>query len=669
MTARAKVAKDELAPGVVPHGSLLYRIGTYAVVALLWSTVVSLLLCRDYTMNEATRESQTATNAAAVSITNYLEDVDLDTVFRSGESEEYRDLVGDVEELCKGLGLKYLYLYVVNEARDTRTYRFVVGTEEENNDEDIDITTYIPTFGDTSVAPFSEQEYEALDGLAPKTYEIVRNQYGYLFSWYYPLFRSDGTVYGVIGADYDAGHMMRGVTDNTIAFAVPMIGILFANILLGLWLLKRRVLDPVRLVSKRMALFTEVGSGEPLKMKRDDEIGGIALAYNKMSDDIRRYVLELEKMTADRVASDTELSVARRIQDGLVPSSKEVSGNGFDAYAVANSARIVGGDFYDLVVIPDGDRVYVVMADVSGKGVSSALFMAMCKTLLREKIATSATMAEALNEANDAIVAENPEGLFVTVFAGIYDPHTQILSYANAGHTRPLLVGSGFEHPDPGIALGVFEDAGIIDQTLHIPTGSGVLLYTDGVTEAVGEDGSFYGEERLEKAVRSATNAHDTIDRVLTSLETFRGSREQFDDITMLALFALEDDATRWHATLPSDLASFAQVRDAILNLCGEGSDVKRAILACDEAFANVVMYSGATEVEVTCEHDGEVLWVTIADDGVAFDPLAQDSPDLEFEELDEGGMGLSFIAQIASSSSYERSVDRNVLKMGFNVA
>lgn len=168
----------------------------------------------------------------------------------------------------------------------------------------------------------------------------------------------------------------------------------------GVFVLKKSVSDPLNVLSTRMSGYVKdhTSDAEPLKIGRDDEISDIADSYNKMNGDIRQYVSEIETMTQERVAASTELAVAQRIQQGLVPPTTELCGEGFEAFAFMRMARAVGGDFYQLAQLDDG-RVMFMLADVSGKGVSAALFMAMCLTLLYERLEACKDPAEALNGA------------------------------------------------------------------------------------------------------------------------------------------------------------------------------------------------------------------------------------------------------------------------------
>jgi sigma-B regulation protein RsbU (phosphoserine phosphatase) len=290
-----------------------------------------------------------------------------------------------------------------------------------------------------------------------------------------------------------------------------------------------------------MRSFVERGARdvEALEIGHDDEIREIADSYRQMTADICDYVARIETMTHERATAETELSVAQRIQLGLVPPTTELVGDRFEAFAFTHMAREVGGDFYDLSPLADG-RVLFVLADVSGKGVSAALFMAMCRTLLHEKLCTLLDPAQALNEVNDIIEANNPENMFVTLEAGIFDPTSGLLTYANAGHTPPIIVGTGYASPEAGIPLGIFEDAGIVNETIRLAPGQGLLLYTDGATDAMGADGEFFGEDRLLAAVGAATSPEDAVLSVVDAIGSFTDDHEQFDDLTLLSLFAKE---------------------------------------------------------------------------------------------------------------------------------
>ena len=277
----------------------------------------------------------------------------------------------------------------------------------------------------------------------------------------------------------------RAVLTSFLWDIIPIGLALLLGMVILLILVRRRIITPIGMISDSMKKFAGDSSRkpEPLHMKAKDEIGEIAASYTKMTEDISAYVNSIETLTKEKLETDVQLDVARRIQYGLVPGETTLKGEGFDACAMTHPARAVGGDFYDCFR-RDDQSVCVVMGDVSGKGISAALFMAMAKTMIREKLMAGLSPATALNQANEELCGQNPEGLFVTAFAAVLNPRTGELNYANAGHTRPVMLGESpaIMTPDPGIALGLFRDADISDYTLRLNPAEGILLYTDGVT-------------------------------------------------------------------------------------------------------------------------------------------------------------------------------------------
>ena len=210
-------------------------------------------------MKEALEVSQSHSMAARLSTESYLKGRDVDTLFASDRTDEYRELLGFMAELCWAFDLKYVSVYTVDPARGVRTYRFVANQDGHTEE----ASSYALHLGATSTRPFSEEELRALDGREPLTYEKVQNQYGYMYSWYYPILRKDGTPYGILDAAYDAGSLMEGVRESALAFATPMIVTLDLFIIVGLILLKKGAIDSLRVVSRRMALYVEDGNRTP----------------------------------------------------------------------------------------------------------------------------------------------------------------------------------------------------------------------------------------------------------------------------------------------------------------------------------------------------------------------------------------------------------------------
>lgn len=253
----------------------------------------------------------------------------------------------------------------------------------------------------------------------------------------------------------------------------------------------------------------------------------------------------LERMK-DRLALEhlqKELSIARTIQQSMLPDGARLLPGRpeVDVHALMQSAKDVGGDFYDAFLMSP-ERLFVAIGDVSGKGVPAALFMARAVTQLRMEAAREQSPAAILTAANRALCEGNDAGMFVTLFCGVLDIATGEFSYANAGHNPPLLLqGPGkadFLKVSKGIVAGVMDSARYPQDSLRLQPGQAVLLYTDGVTEAMDAAEAFYGEERLlEVAARAgAQGSRPLLEAVNRGVADFARGAAQADDITLLCL-------------------------------------------------------------------------------------------------------------------------------------
>ena len=212
----------------------------------------------------------------------------------------------------------------------------------------------------------------------------------------------------------------------------------------------------------------------------------------------------------------------------------------FDIYAFMQAAKAVGGDFYDFYFVGK-NKVALVIADVSGKGVPAAMFMMRAKTTLQGLLKGGTGLVDAMAKSNDRLCEGNPEDMFVTAWAGVCDLSTGEVEYVNAGHNPPLIHRADgsveWIRPRSGLALAAVAGATYRLHRLKLGPGDGLVLYTDGVTEAQNAGGALYGENRLERntaEVDADLNARGYCDRILSSISAFAGNTEQSDDITML---------------------------------------------------------------------------------------------------------------------------------------
>jgi GAF domain-containing protein len=252
----------------------------------------------------------------------------------------------------------------------------------------------------------------------------------------------------------------------------------------------------------------------------------------------------LYREMAERQRLEQELEVARSIQTSFLPRSCPLL-DGWQVAALWRSARRVGGDFYDIIQF-DPYRVGFVVADVSDKGVPAALYMALSKTIIRASALEVDSPAAALHRANDLLVADSSSGMFVTVFYGVLDIRTGEFAYANAGHNQPILVRNGSGEVEllaaDGMILGVLEDVDLEEKRVILRPGDALLMYTDGLTDAINEHEEEFGTERLESSVRenAGETAEDMIHNIDRAVAEHVGGQPQFDDYTLIALKRLQ---------------------------------------------------------------------------------------------------------------------------------
>lgn len=258
-----------------------------------------------------------------------------------------------------------------------------------------------------------------------------------------------------------------------------------------------------------------------------------------------RYIRESQQEHNQLESIKNDLAIAGEIQQTILPRSfppfpelTEV----VDIYASMTPAKDVGGDFYDFFQIDD-ERIGLVIADVSGKGVPASLFMAVSRTLLRATALRGGSSAECLTYANKLLCKESLDSMFVTVFYGIYHYKTGMMDYTNAGHNPPYLLRGGRTVECLPVAsnfvVGVFDDIEFESNTLTFGIGDTLLLYTDGVTEAFNDKREQFSESNLQDILASmheSSSAKEVVTSVLQSVKTFSGDYPQSDDITLLSL-------------------------------------------------------------------------------------------------------------------------------------
>jgi phosphoserine phosphatase RsbU/P len=320
-----------------------------------------------------------------------------------------------------------------------------------------------------------------------------------------------------------------------------------------LWYIERNITTPIESISDIVKNYVSdsdgLGNSAHVISKceqyatENSEIGILAGAFQKMVRDVKIYMNNLQRITSEKQKINTELNVARRIQIDMLPKNFPVNPEemGYDVYATTKPAKEVGGDFYDFFKIDD-DRLAIVIADVSGKGVPAALFMVIAKTLIKNYTQLGKSPEEVFTTVNNQLYEGNDENMFVTAWMGILEIKTGRFTYVNAGHTTPLLKHADEDYnwlkSKPNFVLAGMQDIQFYQNEFFLLPGDRIYLYTDGVTESINSDNEMFGTSLLLKIMnkKEDPNLKEQLSYVKEKIDIFVKGRKQFDDITMLIM-------------------------------------------------------------------------------------------------------------------------------------
>jgi len=368
---------------------------------------------------------------------------------------------------------------------------------------------------------------------------------------------------------------------------------------------------------------------------------------------VGQLVREQQAEAATRQRYEQELEIARLIQQNFLP--KELPDlDGWQIAAYYRPAREVGGDFYDVIPLPDG-RVGFVVGDVTDKGVPAALVMSATRTILRASATRLIEPGEVLERVNEHLCPDMPEKMFVTCLYGVLDPATGLLRFANAGHDVPYVrtADGVVELRARGMPLGLLPGMAYEEKEMVLAPGDGVLLHSDGIVEAHAPDREMYGFPRLKQTVGDGPGGQALIDLVLAELDAFIGpDAEQEDDITMLTLERTgaaqlapapaedTDDDARVLAQfeLPSEPGNekqvIARVERAVAGLALPSPRLERLKTAVAEAAMNAIEHGNENVAErpvsVRVLHSPGRLRVQVTDRSQADELPPAEVPDIE---------------------------------------
>jgi phosphoserine phosphatase RsbU/P len=381
---------------------------------------------------------------------------------------------------------------------------------------------------------------------------------------------------------------------------------------------------------------------------------------------------------------EREMAMAVQIQRNFLPRGNPW----FEPYDISGSMRAchhVGGDYYDFLPAGD-DRLGIVIADVSGTGVSAALLMANLRGALTEKFPVTPDLGELAAKLNDFVHSSSDSHCFISFFLAVLDRDRDRLTYVNAGHNPPLLVddrGQVSRLESTGLCLGMFPAQAYGQRTIDLGPGDVLCLYTDGIVEGRNKDGEEFGEERLAGILKSvsAMPARGIMERIYEEVLDFTGCAEAGDDMTLVVVrknprrengerSSTERDVRELR--VPAALESVDRVREFLRAYMSEQQVPDEEALAIElslhEICVNIAMYAypggPAGEMSVRIWNDDGLLFIEVRDRGVLFDPSGKPDPDLltKVRRGQRGGLGVYFFKTLMDGFTYRRENGENVL-------
>jgi sigma-B regulation protein RsbU (phosphoserine phosphatase) len=391
--------------------------------------------------------------------------------------------------------------------------------------------------------------------------------------------------------------------------------------------------------------------------------------------------LQATQKEQDRI--EGELHIAKEIQTQMLPQKNSVTRDDVDVFGSLVPAREVGGDLFDFFL--RDEKLFFCIGDVSGKGVPSAMVMAVTHSLFRSASAHENNPARMMQVINETSCHGNEANMFVTLFIGVLDLPTGRLHYCNAGHDKPIIVNSQQSTVNsldakPNLPVGVFTDVKYVEHEHVLTSGSTLFLYTDGLTEARNGQRQFFGLERVKEvlcSVASESKPQVLLQTMTDAVNQFVEDAEQSDDLTMLVIHYMPQE---FESVLTETLVMknnlhevtrfSAFIKSATEKLGIEKSLARQLRLAVEEAVVNVIEYAypAGKEGDITVKimSDGNTLRFQIIDAGVLFDPTMKERADttLSAEDRQIGGLGILLVRELMDSINYERIEGTNVLTL-----
>jgi len=526
-----------------------FRISVLGLELILGAVIFGAVMCLVNSYNGYRQFKQeleaiygTLTEQFAQTASTYINGDKLDYWIENGPDQEWYETNQKLIDITEAAELVYVYVTTIAPDYKSRTYVFDTVNSQEKNSKVIELGFV------QSLEKKDDYYIGKLRGVieAGEKYSMFsyKKSGGHVTSAV-PLIGANGrpcAIVSIVKPMHEIKEYKKNFLTSIILWALIVTAVFIAIYALFLYM---GIIRPILHVTYETSHFAEQHgelSGLLKKIHGKNEIATLAKSVEKMSLDMNRYIEDLTHATAEKERLGAELNVAKKIQSEMLPRVFPPYENHpeLELFATMESAKEVGGDFYDFYMIDD-DHFAIVVGDVSGKGVPAALFMVITKTLLKDTAAHELDPAKVFDHVNQILCEGNESGLFVTCWMGILTLSTGQLVFANAGHNAPLIMQGGqtqYLTTKPNLMLAGMNGISYTAHSVELKKGDRLFVYTDGVTEATNAAQELYGEDRLLSVLRSASgkSSREILDFVRADIDSFVQGLPQFDDITMLEM-------------------------------------------------------------------------------------------------------------------------------------
>ena len=475
--------------------------------------------------------------------------------------------------------------------------------------------------------------------------------------------------------------------NNLATWLLILGGISLMALFIIIVIISRNITSPIRSLAKATQ---QIGTGHfNVKLPHsnsNDEISLLTKSFADMQQQLHNYIRNLEETTAAKKKIESELKIAHDIQQGIIPKifPPIPQREDVDIYAVLNPAKEVGGDLYDFFYI-DKNLLAFAIGDVSGKGVPASLFMAITVTLLRAKAQKELRVNEIVQSINTELCRDNVNSMFVTFFLGIVDLNSGELNYCNAGHNYPYILRQRGElqclDQTHGTPLGLYDSTVYKSASLHLKENENIILFTDGITEAMDKKGEMFGDDGLEQLLKTlpkSISVKEIVDKVVNETKYFARGAQQSDDITLLALSCKSTSSSAMREakkiTIKNKTSELSVINNLLMSLAEEWHFSNELLfdlnVVLEEVLSNIILYAyddkQEHEIEIELKR-GKELSIKIEDDGREFNPMKVPPPEnlnQSIKERKEGGLGIHFVKTLMDKVEYERKNNRNILML-----